>query len=126
MRQFGLLSETVAGETLAQAAFAGAGIVQQEAIRRAPRDQGTLAANIVVRKSGKAGRKSAAYSVGPNRSAAHGIPLELGHNIVRGGKIVGHAAARPYLRPAIDATREQVTGVVRAKLDEGIRKVTGG
>lgn len=31
--------------------------------------------------------------------------VELGHEIVRNGRVVGHAPAYPYLRPALEAGR---------------------
>lgn len=31
--------------------------------------------------------------------------VEEGHNVVRGGVVVGHAPPRPFLRPALEAAR---------------------
>lgn len=125
-QQFDRIVEQVQGETLAAAAKAGAEIVAAAARVRAPVDKGVLKQNIVVKKSGKVKPRRAAFTVGPNRAAAHGIPLELGHNIVRGGKNVGHVAARPYLRPAIDETRTEVTNAVRDIMQSGILKAING
>lgn len=39
-------------------------------------------------------------------TAVHYAPfVELGHNIVRGGVVVGRAPAYPFLRPALEAAR---------------------
>lgn len=36
-------------------------------------------------------------------SVQYGPMVELGHNVVRGGVVVGHAPPRPYLVPALSA-----------------------
>lgn len=125
-RKLGDLADAVAGDALLQAMMAGGEVVRREAIARAPQKEGTLRRNIVVRKSGRPKRDRAAVSVGPNRKAAHGIPLELGHRLVRNGKVVGHVAPRPYLRPALDSKKGEATKAVGDELRLQIRKVAGG
>jgi HK97 gp10 family phage protein len=54
------------------------------------RVKGGLAVAIGPRTKGKSG-------------ARHGHLVEFGHRLVRGGRVVGHVPARPFLRPAWDA-----------------------
>lgn len=106
------LDASVRGEHLAEAARKGAEIVREEASRRAPRRTGNLARNIVARATLMTGDR-AEISVGPNKDAWYGALVEVGTK---------HARARPYLRPAIDESKEEVERAVR---DELRRRIMG-
>jgi HK97 gp10 family phage protein len=63
------------------------------------------------------------FTVTMEAPAPHWHLLEFGHDQVRGGKkgegghVVGHTAARPYIRPAFDATKTAMKNEIR----DGIR-----
>lgn len=141
LAQFRKLDGTVGGALLQDAARAGAEIVQKEMIARAPQDEGVLKRNIDVRTVGRgrgavtkrvyrAARTKALFSVGPNRKAAHGIPLELGHMLVKklkdgSRKVVGHVSPKPYMRPAFHAKKDAAADKVRSILLAGIKRALG-
>lgn len=58
-------------------------------------------------------------------NAPHSHLIELGHQVVRGGKlgkggkVVGHASARPFLRPALEQTGRPASKII----EKEIRKV---
>lgn len=51
------------------------------------------------------GRDARSPYVDVGTAVHYAIYVELGHNVVRGGAIVGHAPAYPFLRPALEAAR---------------------
>lgn len=89
----------------------GAEIVRQEASRRAPRRTGNLAANIVVGEPKGEKPGELAVVIGPNKDAFYGLFLELG---------TSKMAARPFLVPALKATKKQVQETVAAALRRGL------
>lgn len=116
MAKFDKLEFNMQKDILEYATQGGAEIIQREMIHRAPVDEGVLRSNIIVKQvGGKRARKDAiaTFSVGPNRKAAHAIPLELGHNLVKvlkdgSRKIIGHVTPRPFMRPAYQAKKREV------------------
>lgn len=50
----------------------------------------------------KVGVVGAAYPAG-----AHAHLVEFGHDVVRNGKVVGRAAPRPFMRPAVEQTKTE-------------------
>lgn len=44
--------------------------------------------------------------------APYGAWLEFGHRIIRSGKVVGHVAARPFLRPTFQANAKKVREIL--------------
>ena len=59
------------------------------------------------------------------KGAAYGVPLELGHNIVKSGKVVGHVPAKPFLRPAADESKGDVISAMTKAMNEAIDKMGG-
>jgi HK97 gp10 family phage protein len=112
IRKFESLEESVAGQTLEQAAMAGAEVVRQEASRRAPRRTGMLAGHIVAElKEGSAERVSVA--IGPDKDAFYGMFQELG---------TVHHPAQPFLRPALDEKANEATRAVGWELGRAVNK----
>src|SRR5262245_46092740 len=109
-------------DVLEAAAAAGAVIVLARARAKAPQRTGNLAANLEAKKSGKT-KNNAAQTVGPNKSAPYGAQVELGHNIVRNGAVVGHVPPKPYLRPAILESQVEVESAVAKIFAAAIDKV---
>jgi len=61
-----------------------------------------------------------------NDARAYGAPLELGHKLVMFGKPTNQTvAARPFLRPAADESREQVYNIIQAGMDKALKKLGG-
>lgn len=111
---------------LAEAVDAGLEPVLQAARRRAPVKRGVLRDGIVKKMSRTKKAGSASGTVGLTRKAMHGVPVELGHNIVRDGKVVGHVPAHPFLRPAMDENRDTAERIIRQKLGQKIDGVARG
>lgn len=42
--------------------------------------------------------------------------LEKGHNIVRGGRVVGHAKAQPHIKPVEEWVKDEVTRRIEQKI----------
>jgi predicted KAP-like P-loop ATPase len=83
-------------------------------------DSGTLQKSLKLGKPNK--KRKNKYEVFSKvsfpASAAHGVPLELGHKLVINGKIVGDVEEHAFLRPAAE---ENVDNVINAVAD-GINK----
>lgn len=92
----------------------GAKIVQGEAKRRAPYRTGKLRRSIKA-KIGKRRSKmvAGAFAAVDFKVAPHAYLVEYGTSRMR---------ARPYFRPAWEATKDEVRRVV----EEGLRKLIGG
>lgn len=102
------LSDTVAGQVLADAAFLGGHVVRSDASRRAPIKTGNLRASMTV-ESVSSSRDHAEVAVGPSRHAPYGIFVEFGTR---------RMSAQPYLRPALDANR----GRVRSEIGQALKR----
>ncbi len=105
-----------AKEIVEPAAMAGAEVIRKAASDNAPRRTGFLAEHIVAEVKDVQPLK-ATIAVGPHKDAFYGLFVEFGHALVRGGKkatrrVLGNVPARPFLRPALDETKEQVKAIV--------------
>jgi HK97 gp10 family phage protein len=72
---------------------------------------GYLRRHIAVRRV-RTGPEMALFTVGPTRSAFYGMFLEFGTRKI---------SARPFLRPAWDATKERVLENIKRRLAEAVR-----
>lgn len=52
----------------------------------------------------------------------HGVPLELGHRIVRNGKKIGTVKEKPFLRPAADESTEEVMTAITEALNKALEE----
>lgn len=105
------LEERASGSALRNAASAGAEVIRAEAEARAPRDTGALAEGVTEQpKRLQIGR--AQIDVGPGRDEWYGKLLEKG---------TSKMPAKPWLRPAFVAKREEAV----AKVREVLRKALG-
>lgn len=68
---------------------------------------------VVTRDLGevKMGLMGAAYPAG-----AHAHLVEFGHNIVRAGKVVGRAPPQPFMRPAVEQTKNEQNAIYEAEI----------
>jgi len=120
------LGQEVGSVVIADALDEGAEIFESAIRRRAPVRRGVLRDSFVVRQS-KRNRHSSLYrkgiyraGVGWRKSGSHAMPVEFGHRIVRGGKVVGHVPAHPFIRPAFDAAKSQAEHYIEEALRRGL------
>lgn len=119
LRKFRQLEDAVAGAHLLEAALEGAEEIRAEAEALAPRGskrapgRDPLHENIAIEVV-EAKREKAVLYIGPRKRAYHGAFLELG--TVKMG-------ARPWLRPAFDARKEQAQRRFSDALRARIRRI---
>jgi HK97 gp10 family phage protein len=138
--------EAAAGEsTLRAAGVAGAALIRDEAKMRAPVKSGVLKANIIIKRAEEKsnGAESQTYLVtvrsgkfGNEGDAFYWRFVENGHSNVRrkpkGSTWKSHraamkaefgdskTAARPFMRPAYEATKDKAIDAMRDKMREKI------
>lgn len=100
------LDREVSGAALILALDKGAEVLQGAMASLAPRDTGELAENI-GREMTRLGHKRAEIAVAPEKEAFHGIFQELG---------TSDMPAQPFMRPALDATRDTIVKTVVEEL----------
>lgn len=84
------------------------------------RHTGRLLSSVKVSKGKRRGRLFAtAFAAMDRKKAPHSHLVEYGHQVVRNGQVVGHAAPRPFFRAAVDQTRAEVGRIV----NEGIAQL---
>lgn len=76
---------------------------------------GTLRKSI---KAWKSSSEEGVYIVGA--TAPHAHLIEKGHDIKtkKGGEVVGHVAARPFVQPGADKARAKLSKIVQANVDK--------
>lgn len=110
-RKMRSLGSAMAGEKLAQATLAGALIVEGRAKEKALVRTGTLRRSITSQLA-ESSRERAVVKIGTN--VEYAPFLEWGTR---------YMAARPYLRPALDESKDEAQRVISAALRELIRDV---
>lgn len=98
-------------DTAKEATYKVAKKVEGTAKRLAPVKTGNLKKRITAGRTKKPITMSFVYA-----NAPHSHLIEYGHQVVRGGRVVGHAPARPYLRPALEANSRSGTAIVEKEL----------
>jgi HK97 gp10 family phage protein len=112
---------------LKDAINAGAEKIADSARQKAPARPGSgkLKASIKAKKA-KESQKSGVTKAEVYFTEPYGVPVELGHGIVtHKGKIVGHAEARPFMRPAFDEHKEEVFYGMIDGMNEALEKMGG-
>tara|TARA_Y100000310_G_scaffold345430_1_gene464861 strand:- start:431 stop:910 length:480 start_codon:yes stop_codon:yes gene_type:complete len=115
------LPAKVQKKALNQAVRAGARVIQKDAIKRAPVLPGrgrilkTKKGIVVARKARGEGRgaKVGRISVGLSGSAFFGLYWEFGTTTI---------PARPFMRPAFEATKKEVVEAIGKKLGDAVEK----
>jgi HK97 gp10 family phage protein len=116
------LPDKLANNVMTGALYAGARLIRDEARRRAPildlekwrgpHEPGLLLQNIVARRSRSRSRDEIIAKVGITRDAFYGHFIEYGTR---------HAAAYPFMRPALDTTQaeaaQEVVDYARERVD---------
>jgi len=102
---------------------AGASVLRREIRKRAPKKTGTLRKSIKVKPWSRT-RNTLGFSVGPDmRVAPHAPLVEYGTGPRKQkstGRSTGQMPARPFMRPAYEAIKDEV---VKAILDRGWKAV---
>ena len=130
------LPREVAGEALREATLEAAEVVRAEAEANALRHKktGTLAGDIHKEIGPKSTDTSVEVLVGAGKKGWYGRLLETGHDIVVGGRkrskrkpgrVVGKVKPYPWLRPALDAKRQEFRQRWAELLIERIQQRTG-
>lgn len=123
------LGPRVAKNTLRRAVSAAATEVRNEARNRAPVDTGEMRRDIMVkRERDTKGEMSAKYSVfvlTGKKSRIKGMRRNVDRNsfywrFMEFG--TSKMAAKPFMRPAYEAKKEDAVRIIGEKLDEGIQK----
>jgi len=110
-RKFGQLKEHTQGVVLRNAAISGAMVMQNAAVRKCPKDTGTLARSIHTEVTDQFNTR-VMTEVGTN--------VEYGPYVEFGTKRMG---AQPYLRPAFDNYKLLSIKEIRAALKAQIESV---
>lgn len=145
------LTEACGEATLRATGYAGAKVLMDEAVLRVPVKTGTIRANIIIkrREEKSKGDETQTYIVtvrsgkfGSDGDAFYWKWVENGHKFVgRKAKNVSWKAhraaaeklefgsskmgAKPFLRPAFEAKKDQVIVVMRQKMAEKIKEFLG-
>jgi len=128
------MPQEVRGEALRAAVLQGAQVIrdQAEANARVIQRTGTLASDIHAEIDEKKSTDTrAAAVVGPGKRGWYGRLVEFGHDIVVGGRkrgrnkgrVVGHVAPKPWLRPAGDAKRKEAEAVAIEVLQRRLERI---
>lgn len=133
-RQLELMPQEVTGDALRAATLKGAEVIRQEAVKNAEqiRRTGTLAGDIHAEIDERRSTNTRAWAVvGPGKKGWYGRLVEFGHDIVVGGRkrgrnkgrVVGHVAPKPWLRPAGDAKRKEAEAVAIEALQRRLERI---
>lgn len=107
------LPNQVRGRVLRAVAMSGARVLRDAARQNAPVESGTLRESIVARGERRAGRHEVRVKVGPLRTAFYGLFQEFG---------TSRLAARPWLRPAFEASKVEALRRIGAALGPAIER----
>ena len=107
------VGDRAGGITLRNAAEAGADVIAEQARANAPRDTGALAEGITT-QAGRIQQGRAVINIGYRKAQWYGQFVELGTE---------HAAAHPFLRPALDSTATEATDTIGAVMRAALKDV---
>ena len=129
-QRLNMMPREVAGEHLREVAMEGAEVIRQEAIENALKHKktGTLANDIHAEIAKESLGSRVIVHIGPGKKGWYGRLVELGHAIVRGRrkaekKVVGHAPPHPWLRPALDAKRQEALKLMADEFRRRLERV---
>ena len=137
-RQLRALPERVAGNALATAVSAGARVIRNEAMARAPVDTGALKSQIFTKRLRSPSPSEKMSIVGVRSGLAKYANTKRNVRSGKAGKTyktdgktfywkfiefgTSKMAAKPFLRPAFDAKEQDAVLAITEKLDERIQK----
>ncbi len=140
--QLRTLPAKVAGNTLAASVAAGARVVRDEAIARAPVDTGAMKAQIFTKRVRTGSDLEKTSIVGVRGGKAKYANTKRNRQLGRAGKDYANAgatfywrfvefgtskrAAQPFLRPAFDAKQREAADAIAERLDQRIQKAIAG
>ena len=103
-----------------------ADVVLNKAKEKAPVKSGDLRDNLYLKEQRKSEKpiyqKTLTWR---SKVRPYAAPVELGHAIKfsKGGKVMGHVPAQPFLRPAADESKEQVVKEIVGGIDRELQKL---
>jgi len=127
VKAFSKLGEE-AVQSLRQPSIDGAELVKNKAKNFINDQTGELARSLKVSKASKKPKNKykVISQVKIGKGGRHGIPLELGHRLVYfGHRTYTHIPEHPFLRPAADESKEEVTEIMTKAMNETIDKMGG-
>ncbi|MBS0344763.1 MAG: HK97 gp10 family phage protein [Proteobacteria bacterium] len=121
------LSADMQGKVARAATAAGAVVIKNAAIQKAPEDTGNLKKNIIAKRLPKSetsltsehivtvrkGKKTAKQKAAGIRDAYYGVFVEFG---------TAKMTAQPFLRPAFDQNKEKAVDAMKNRLEARIKK----
>jgi HK97 gp10 family phage protein len=136
--QLRALPEKVAGQALAASVSAGARVIRDEAIQRAPVRTGAMKAQIFTKRVRTDSKFEKLSIVGVRGGKAKYANNKANRRSGRAGKEYENAgetfywrfvelgtrkmAAHPFLRPAFDAKQQEAVAAITERLDQRIQK----
>jgi HK97 gp10 family phage protein len=137
-RQLRALPERVAGNALATAVSAGARVIRNEAIARAPVDTGALKSQIFIKRLRSSSQSEKTSLIGVRGGLAKYANTKknirsgkAGQTYKTDGKTfywkfielgTSKMPAKPFLRPAFDTKEQDAVSAITEKLDQRIQK----
>lgn len=99
-------------------------IIWSKAVRKVPINLGLLQVSLKRTKSRlKPGKYYVDSKISIDKGAAYGVPVELGHNIVINGRIVGAIQARPFMRPAADESKDEIIRIMTDAMNKALAEL---
>lgn len=118
------LPQRVAAKALYSALMAGAEVIRKDAVNRAPEDTGKLKRNIVKRREKTLPGLSANVVVGVRKKGKRNNPQNAFYwRFFEFG--TSRRPARPFLRPAFEAQKEEAVARIAGKLRQRIEQAGG-
>lgn len=103
-----------------EAAEEGGNVILEEARKNINDVTGTLSKSLAVEVEVMTNLRAQA-KIGPTEEGFYGRMVEFGHPVVKKKKVIGSAPPRPFLRPAIEESRQ----LVRARVSEIVKARLG-
>lgn len=87
--------------------------LQRAAIAKTPIDTGELVSSYKISTRTQKGDLTARLTA----TAPHAHLIEYGHRMVRGDRVVGFAPPKPFLRPALDETAQEIIEIAAKEVE---------
>ena len=112
---------TASEEIAKKAIYEGAKIVADEIKARTPRDSGDLADSLGITPISRDNDGNWTAKVGFDGYDSRGVPNQLKARVIESG--TSTQKKKPFVRPAVNATKKRVTKRMEEVIDEEIKKL---
>lgn len=112
---------TASEEIAKKAIYEGAKIVADEIKARTPRDSGDLADSLGITPISRDNDGNWTAKVGFDGYDSRGVPNQLKARVIESG--TSTQKKKPFVRPAVNATKKRVTKKMEEVIDEEIKKL---